>query len=122
MHAIVRVAGVQARVEPGDRIRLPKLNVEAGMNTTFEDVLLLSDGDTVTVGTPTVEGASVAAEVLQHARGEKVIVFKKKRRKRYTKTRGHRQDYTEVRITDILTGGSAPAAEPVAQADTSEEE
>ena len=103
MHAIVRVAGVQARVEPGDTIRLPKLDVDAGTSTTFEDVLLLSDGENVTVGTPTVEGAQVTAEVLKHDRGEKLIVFKKKRRKRYRRTNGHRQDYTEVKITDIVT-------------------
>ncbi len=103
MHAIVRVAGVQARVEPGDTIRLPKLSVDAGTSTTFEEVLLLSDGENVTVGTPTVEGAQVTAEVLKHDRGEKLIVFKKKRRKRYRRTNGHRQDYTEVKITDIVT-------------------
>ncbi|HDS74420.1 MAG TPA: 50S ribosomal protein L21 [Firmicutes bacterium] len=103
MHAIVRVAGVQARVEPGDTIRLPKLNVDAGTSTTFDEVLLLSDGEKVTVGTPTVEGAQVTAEVLKHDRGEKLIVFKKKLRKRYRRTNGHRQDYTEVKITVIVT-------------------
>lgn len=103
MHAIVRVAGVQARVESGDKIRLPKLAVDAGTSTTFDEVLLLSDGENVTVGTPTVKGAQVTAEVLKHDRGEKLIIFKKKRRKRYRRTRGHRQDYTEVRITDIVT-------------------
>jgi large subunit ribosomal protein L21 len=121
MHAIVRIAGVQARVEQGDKIRLPRLQIEAGENATFDDVLLVSDGDNITIGTPTVEGAKVEAEILGHDRGEKVIVYKQKRRKRYRRTNGHRQDYTEIKITDIVSGG-ASASETAAPVEAAEEE
>ena len=122
MHAIVRVAGVQARVEAGDTIRLPKLDVEAGTSTTFEDVLLLSDDESVTVGTPTVEGASVEAEIIRHDRAAKIIVFKKKRRKRYRRTNGHRQDFTEVKVTDIVAPGAKKASKKSAPKKTEEPE
>jgi len=102
MHAIVRVAGVQARVAPGDTIMLPRLRAEVGSTIPLGEVLLLSDGENVTVGTPVVEGVRVEAEVLEHAREKKVLVFKKKRRKRYRRTNGHRQRYTEVKITGII--------------------
>jgi large subunit ribosomal protein L21 len=98
----VRVAGVQVRVAPGDTIRLPRLNHEVGSTTTLGEVLLVSDGETTTVGTPVVEGVRVEAEILGHARDKKVIVFKKKRRKRYRRTNGHRQPYTAVKITEIV--------------------
>ncbi len=104
MHAIVRVAGVQARVSAGDRVILPRLDIDAGESATFDEVLMLSDGDEVTIGAPTVEGASVEVQVLRHDRDKKVVVFKKKRRKRYTRKNGHRQRYTEVQVTDIVTG------------------
>lgn len=134
MHAIVRVAGVQARVAPGDRVILPRLQAEVGSTTTLGEVLLVSDGETITVGTPVVEGVSVQAEVLEHAKDKKVLVFKMKRRKRYRRTNGHRQPYTAVRITEISGAGEKPkkratrkkaepapeaAAEPVA--DTAEQ-
>ena len=102
MEAIVRVAGIQARVAPGDRVVLPRLEAEVGSTMTFDDVLLVSDGDRVTIGTPLVDGARVEAEVLEHASDRKLIVFKKKRRKRYRRTRGHRQRYTAVKITEVL--------------------
>ena len=104
MHAIVRVAGVQARVAAGDNIILPRLDAEVGSTTTLGDVLMLTDGDNVTVGAPVVEGARVEAEVLKHDRDKKVVVFKKKRRKRYRRTNGHRQRYTEVKVTSIVSG------------------
>jgi len=103
MQAIVRVAGVQARVTPGDTVFLPLLSAEVGTVATFNDVLLLCDGDTVTVGTPVIEGAHVEAEILNHARAAKVLVFKKRRRKRYRRLRGHRQAYTQVLIKEIVT-------------------
>ena len=102
MHAIVRVAGVQARVAPGDRVYLPLMDLEVGSTTTLGDVLLVSDGTTVTLGSPVLEGVRVEAEVVAHGKDKKIKVFKKKRRKRYRLFRGHRQKYTEVRITDIL--------------------
>ena len=104
MHAIVRVAGVQARVAAGDNVILPRLDAEVGSTTTLGDVLMLTDGEDVTIGTPVVEGARVEAEVIKHDRDAKVIVFKKKRRKRYRRTNGHRQRYTEVRVTNIVAG------------------
>ena len=104
MHAIVRVAGVQARVAAGDNVTLPRLDAEVGSTTTLGDVLMLTDGEDVTIGTPVVEGARVEAEVIKHDRDAKVIVFKKKRRKRYRRTNGHRQRYTEVRVTNIVAG------------------
>jgi large subunit ribosomal protein L21 len=104
MHAIVRVAGVQARVAAGDRVVLPRLDIEVGETTTLGEVLMLSDDGKITIGAPTVEGARVEASVLKHDRDKKVIIFKKKRRKRYRQTNGHRQRYTEVEVTEIVTG------------------
>ena len=129
MHAIVRVAGIQARVAPGERVRIPRTDAEVGSVVTLGDVLILSDGDDVTVGTPVVDGASVTAEVLGHRKADKVHVMKKKRRKRYRVYRGHRQQYTEVLITQITGQGGAPLAaeeevaapEPEQEAPVSEE-
>ena len=105
MHAIVRVAGVQARVAPGDRIQLPKLDIEVGTRTTLGDVLLVSHDDAVNVGTPVLAGVTVEAEVLAHKKDAKIRVFKKKRRKRYRVFRGHRQQFTEVIVTEISGEG-----------------
>ena len=105
MHAIVRVAGVQARVALGDKIQLPLLDLEVGSRTQLGDVLLVSHDDAVNVGTPVLEGVSVEAEVLAHKKDKKVHVFKKKRRKRYRVYRGHRQQYTEVKIMGISGEG-----------------
>ncbi len=102
MYAVFRTGGKQFRAEPGGRIKIPSLELEAGDEVTFEEVLLTGDGDSVTVGTPVVEGAQVKAEVLNHGRAKKVIVFKRKRRKGYRKKQGHRQDYTEVQVREIL--------------------
>jgi large subunit ribosomal protein L21 len=102
MHAVFRTGGKQFRAGPGEHLKVPILEAEAGETVTFEDVLLLSDGDEVRVGTPNVSGVSVKAEVVGHGRGKKVIVFKRKRRKGYRKKQGHRQDYTEIRVAEIL--------------------
>ena len=102
MYAIVQVAGVQVRVAPGERVYLPRLEAQEGSTITINEVLLLADGEQVTVGTPVVEGARVEAEVIAHDRDKKVLVFKKKRRKRYRRLRGHRQPYTEVQVTEIV--------------------
>lgn len=82
-------------------MRVPKLDVEPGKKVTFDEVLLTSDGEKVKAGQPMVKGAKVVAEVVGHGRGEKIIVFKFKRRKNYRKKTGHRQDYTEITIKEL---------------------
>ncbi len=104
MYAIIRTGGRQFRVEPGQTIRLPSLSIEPGESVTFEDVLLGADGDTIKVGAPVVSGAAVQAEVVRHGRGEKIIIFKHKRRKNYRRKQGHRQGFTEVRVNEINLG------------------
>jgi large subunit ribosomal protein L21 len=102
MYAVFQTGGKQFRAEPGSRIRVPSLTAEPGESITFDHVLLAGDGEAgVTVGTPTVDGASVKAEVLRHGRDKKIIVFKRKRRKGYRRKQGHRQDFTEIRIDEV---------------------
>lgn len=102
MYAVFQTGGKQFRAEPGARLRVPTLDVEPGETVTFDQVLLAGDGaDDVRVGTPVVDGASVKAAVLRHGRGEKVIVFKRKRRKGYRRKQGHRQNFTEIRIDEV---------------------
>jgi len=101
MYAVVKIKGQQYRVTPGSKLQVPLLADEVGASVTFDEVLLLADGEDVKVGTPRVDGASVAAEVLRHGRSRKVIVFKRKRRKNYRRKKGHRQPFTEVNITGI---------------------
>ena len=102
MYAVFRTGGKQFRARSGERLKVPSLTVDTGATVTFDDVLLLSDGEEVKVGHPTVKGATVKAEVVAHGRGKKVIVFKRKRRKGYRKKQGHRQNYTEIRVDEIL--------------------
>ncbi len=102
MYAVFRTGGKQFRAEPGGRIRVPTLDAEAGDTVTFDEVLLTSDGEEVAVGQPIVDGASVRAEVVDHGRDKKVIVFKRKRRKGYRRKQGHRQGYTEIRVDEIV--------------------
>ena len=102
MYAVFQTGGKQFRAEPGARLRVPTLDVEPGESVTFDNVLLAGDGEErVEVGTPTVDGASVKAEVIRHGRSKKVIVFKRKRRKGYRKKQGHRQNFTEIRIDEV---------------------
>ena len=101
MFAIVDVAGQQLKVSPAERVFVPKLSSKEGATITFDRILLVSDDKSVKVGNPTVKGATVQAKVLGHAKDDKVIVFKKKRRKGYRVRRGHRQQYTEIEITSI---------------------
>jgi len=103
MYAIVEIGGKQFKVAEGDKIFVPRLKDEVGANVTFDRVLLTSGDAGVSVGAPTVDGASVAAEVLGHVKGDKVIVFKKKRRKGYRVKNGHRQPYTQVKIGSLST-------------------
>jgi large subunit ribosomal protein L21 len=104
MYAIFRALGHQFKAQKGDVLRLPLMAAEPGSTVTFDEVLLASDGDRVTAGTPLVPNAQVRAEVVGEAKGEKLYIFKFKRRKNYRRKTGHRQRYTEVRITDVKVG------------------
>jgi large subunit ribosomal protein L21 len=103
-YAIIRTGGKQFRVEPGQRIRIPSLDAEPGSKVTFEDVLLGAADGNVRVGGPTLSGATVTGEIVRHGKGDKIVVFKFKRRKNYARKQGHRQKFTEVRIADIKLG------------------
>lgn len=103
MFAIVQTGGKQYRVEAGDVILVEKLIADAGADIVIDQVLMIGDGDNVTIGRPVVEGAKVTAQVVSQAKGPKVIVFKKRSKKGYKKTQGHRQKYTELKIKDITS-------------------
>lgn len=107
MYAIIEASGKQFRAEPDSTLRIPRLRAEPGDTVTFEVLLTETDGK-VLIGQPSLEGASVTAEVVRHGRGEKIIVFKRKRRKGYRKKQGHRQGFTEVRVTEITIGKAKP--------------
>ena len=108
MFAVIRTGGKQYRVAAEDVIKVDKVAGEPGTIIQFGEVLVVG-GDSVTLGAPTVAGASVAAEVLDQGRGPKVIAFKKRRRKNSRRKRGHRQEFTMVRVTEILTDGATPS-------------
>jgi large subunit ribosomal protein L21 len=101
MYAIMELGGMQWRVEEKSTLRVPTLEAEPGKPVLIDKVLLVADGDQVKVGRPTVAGAKVEATVVSHGKADKVMIFKKKRRKNYKVTRGHRQPYTEIRIEKI---------------------
>lgn len=101
MYAIVEIAGQQFKVEKSKKVYVHRLPNEEGAEVTFEKVLLVDNEGAVTVGTPVVAGAKVSATVLSHLKGEKVLVFKKNRRKGYRKKNGHRQYLTQIQISDI---------------------
>ncbi len=109
MFAVIKTGGKQYRVAAEDTITVAKLAGEPGEAVTFDQVLMVSNDTGVEVGAPLVAGASVRGTVVEHTRGEKVIAFKKRRRQNSRRKRGHRQDYSVVRITEIRTGGAAPA-------------
>jgi len=125
MYAIVDVKDKQFKVQEDDTLYVPyHSDADADQELTLDRVLLVSDGDgDVTVGTPTVEDASISARVVEHVKGDKVIVFKKKRRKRYRVKRGHRQQYTQVHIESLNASGvsSPEATEEDAEADANSE-
>jgi large subunit ribosomal protein L21 len=104
MYAVIKSGGKQYRVESGKPVRVEALSADVGAAVAFEEVLLVGSGDGVKVGAPLVSGAKVKGTVLAHGRGEKVKIFKMRRRKHYQKSQGHRQNYTEVRIDDIVQG------------------
>ncbi len=129
MYAIVEIAGQQFKVSKDLKVYVHRLNNEEGSKVSFDKVLLLDDNGKITLGAPAVEGASVEAKVLQHLKGDKVIVFKKKRRKGYKKRNGHRQYLTQIVIEGIAVGAApkkaaAPKKEaaPVAEVVTEEAE
>jgi large subunit ribosomal protein L21 len=104
MYAVIKTGGKQYRVSEGDVLRVEKLSADEGADVEFGEVLLVSDGENTTVGTPMVEGSKVTASVKSHGRGKKVKIVKFKRRKHHLKRMGHRQAYTEVQITGIQAG------------------
>ncbi len=101
MNAVIKTGGKQYRVSKGDRIRIEKIAGKAGDKLTFNDVLVVGDGEDVKIGSPFIPDVSVEAEIVSQGRGKKIHVFKKKRRKGYKLHKGHRQDYTEVEIKGI---------------------
>ena len=112
MYAIVKTGGKQVKVSQGDKLRVEFLEGQAGDSVKLEQVLLLGEKDNITVGSPLIEGASVDATIIDQIRDKKVIVFKKKRRKNYRRTKGHRQHLTVLEVTGINTAGGKKA--PVA--------
>lgn len=103
MYAVIQTGGKQYRVEPGKTVVVEKLDGDKGTAVTFDEVLMVSSGDggTVNVGKPTLAGAKVTGEIVEQGRGEKLVVFKFRRRKNYVRRNGHRQDYTAVKISAI---------------------
>ncbi|WP_405574217.1 50S ribosomal protein L21 [Winogradskyella sp. Asnod2-B02-A] len=110
MYAIVEIAGQQFKVAKDQRVFVHRLATEEGKKVDFDNVLLIGDGNNITVGAPAIDGAQVSAKVLSHLKGDKVIVFKKKRRKGYRVKNGHRQSLTEILIEGITTSGAKKAA------------
>jgi large subunit ribosomal protein L21 len=101
MYAVVKTGGKQYRVSAGEKLKVEQLPAEVGSEIVLDQVLLVADGEAVTVGAPLVDGASVKAKVLAQGRGDKVRIFKMRRRKHYRKSQGHRQNYTELEILGI---------------------
>ncbi len=112
MYAVIKTGGKQYKVAAGDKLKVEKLEVAEGGKVVLDKVLMLADGEAVTIGSPLVAGAKVNATVVSHGRGDKVMIFKFRRRKHYRKTQGHRQSYTEILISDI--NGKGAAAKPAA--------
>jgi large subunit ribosomal protein L21 len=119
MYAIVEIAGQQFKVEKNDEIFVHRLEAEPGTQVEFKEVLLVDNNGKISIGMPLVEDSKVSAKVLEHARGDKVIVFKKKRRKGFQKETGHRQDFSKILIESITVKGVAK--EKKAKKETAEE-
>ena len=111
MYSVIACGGFQHKVVTGERVKLPKMDASVGDIITVSDVLLFASGSAIKVGTPVVADATVQLEILQHDRDDKVIVFKRKRRKRYRLTQGHRQHFTEVLVRQIACGSEKTSAE-----------
>ena len=101
MYAVIKTGGKQYRVVAGEKIKVEQMPADVGAEIILDQVLMVGEGESVKVGTPTVAGAKVTAKVLAHGRGPKVMIFKMRRRKHYQKHQGHRQNYTEIQISDI---------------------
>lgn len=104
MYAVIQTGGKQYRLKAGDTVRVETLDAEEGASVEFENILMLADGDNIQIGAPFVDGGKVVAKVKSHGRHKKVEIIKFNRRKHYDKRSGHRQNYTELEITDILAG------------------
>lgn len=109
MYAIVEIAGQQVKVAKDQKVFVNRLPVEEGKSVSFDNVLLIGDGDNITIGAPAINGAQIGAKVVKHLKGDKVIVFKKKRRKGYRVKNGHRQALSEIVIESIVASGATPA-------------
>jgi len=109
MYAVIKTGGKQYRVTPGTKLKVERLEGDVGSNVVFDKVLVLADGESVKIGAPLVDGAKISATVVSHGRGDKVMIFKMRRRKHYRKTQGHRQCYTEILIDDFAGGKKAAA-------------
>ena len=101
MYAVIKTGGKQYRVVAGEKLKVEQIAADIGAEVVLGEVLLLADGDNVTMGAPLVSGAAVTAKVVSHGRGDKVRIFKMRRRKHYRKNQGHRQNYTEIEIVGI---------------------
>jgi large subunit ribosomal protein L21 len=101
MYAVIKTGGKQYKVAPGDTLKVESLTGDVGAQISFEEVLMIADGDKQTVGAPLIKGGKVSAEVVAHGRGDKIRIIKHRRRKHYHKEQGHRQNFTEVKITAI---------------------
>ena len=114
MYALVRTGGKQYRVAKDDTILVERISADEGAEIILDDIVMLGDGDKVTIGTPRVEGAAVSATVVRQTRGPKIIIFRRKRRKNHRRTQGHRQDLTLLKINAIAENGKAlaPKAAP----------
>jgi len=127
MYAIVNISGKQFKATEGARVRVPRQTGDAGAKVTFDNVLLVHDGSSTQIGTPTVKGATVTATVVDHGREKKILIYKKKRRKGYQRKNGHRQWFTDVEIqkiqaTAIKTKKTAKKAVPKVEEAAKEEE
>ena len=103
MYAVVKTGGKQYRITPGEKVKVEQIAADVGAEVVLDEVLMVGDGDSVRLGQPTLAGATVKATVVSHGRGDKVSIFKMRRRKHYQKHQGHRQNYTELKI-DSITG------------------
>ncbi len=101
MYAVIKTGGKQYKVSAGEKLRIESIVAEVGSQIVLDQVLMVADGEKITTGTPLVSGAAVNATVVSHGRGEKIEIFKMRRRKHYRKTQGHRQNYTEIEINGI---------------------
>ena len=101
MYAVIKTGGKQYKVAAGDKLKVEKLVGDVGSTVVIDKVLLIANGESTTIGAPLVAGAKVSATVVSHGRGDKVMIFKMRRRKHYRKTHGHRQSYTEIQIDTI---------------------